>query len=395
MDLFGRKLYLFVMFIPLVVSWIIIALASSYEMLIFGMIILGFGMGMGFCVSTYISEISSLSHRGALLGLLTVFYNLGPVLSNTLMYFMTWKLCAWIYALLCVSFMLSTFLLPESPVWLYSKGKKEIAIQTLCSIRCSNINDIKTEIEDMEKSNTNKSERASFTNIIKKMFGAWKPFLIVVVLQLIMQHTGYAILISYTMLIFDRLRLPIDSSKFSIGYAIAGVIGSVIAPYAMHRTKRKTLLAISSSIMGLCTVVIGTYEEIFYDRDDKFFPHIVSISFYVYAVACNAGVLLIAYSVGSEVFPNEVRGIMNGLYGVFSYFYWSVAIKFYPTLINIFGVKIIIWSFAGFCFLVTAYSCLILPETKGMTLNEVQEKYFQKKNKPNRKTKMHNDLVLQ
>ncbi|XP_065205797.1 facilitated trehalose transporter Tret1-like [Planococcus citri] len=379
MDLFGRKLYFFVMFVPMVVSWIIIALATTYEMLICGMAILGFGIGMGFCVSTYISEISSSAHRGALLGLITVFYNMGSVICNTLMYFTTWKTSAWIYALLCVCFMLSTFLLPESPAWLYSKGKKEIAIKTLCSIRCSNANDIKTEIEDMEKSNSNKCEKFSFAGFIKKISSAWKPFLIVAMLPLLLPHSGFSILVSYTIFFFDRLRLPIDSSKFAIGYAAAGVIGSVIAPYIMHRMKRRTLMAISSSTMGLCAVIIGIYEEIFYHRDDKLFPYIVSVSFYAYAVACNAGVLLIAYCIGSEVFPNEVRGIMNGLYGVFTYFYWSVTIKLYPTLMNIFDIKIIIWSFAAFCFLITTYSYLFLPETKGLTLNEVQEKYFQKK----------------
>lgn len=46
MDVFGRKLYFFVMFIPQVVSWTVIALASSYEMLLCGMAIQGFGLGM-------------------------------------------------------------------------------------------------------------------------------------------------------------------------------------------------------------------------------------------------------------------------------------------------------------------------------------------------------------
>lgn len=335
---------------------------------------------MGFCASTYISEISSPTHRGALLGLITVTYNLGAALSNTLMYFVSWNTSAWIYALLSLSFMFFMLLLPESPVWLYSKGKKETSIQTLCSLRCSNEIEIQHEIDDMEKSNQNKP-KLSFTRIIKKTFGAWKPFLIVVVLQTIMQHTGYAIIFSYTIYIFNRLRLPINSSKFAIGYSIAGVIGAAVAPYVMHRVKRRTLLAVSSFIMGLCMIVISIYEEIFYHRDDKLFPHVVSVSFYVYALACNAGVLLIAYSVGSEVFPNEVRGIMNGLYGVFSFVYWSLTLKFYPTLINIFDIKIIMWSFAGFCFVIVLYSYFILPETKGMTLNEVQEKYFKKSNK--------------
>lgn len=368
------------MFIPQVISWAIIALATSYEMLICGMSTLGFGIGMGFCASTYISEISSASHRGALLGLIPVAYNAGAALTNTLMYYVTWRTSAWIFTTLSGFSLLSTFLLPESPIWLYSKGRKETSIQTLCSLRCAKEIEIQHEIDDMEKANENKT-KLTFSATVKKILFAWKPFLIVAVLQCLMQHTGYAILFSYTILIFNRLRLPIDSSKFAIWYAMVGTMGAMAAPYVMHRMNRRTLLTTFSCIMGVCMVIICLYEEIFYHRDEKLFPHIVSLSFYVYVVACNAGVLLIAYSVGSEVFPNEVRGTMNGLYGVASFVYWSFSMKLYPTLINIFHIKIILWSFAGFCFVIATYSRFILPETKGMTLNEVQETYFKKTNK--------------
>ena len=48
MDIFGRKLYFFVTFIPQIISWIIIAMATSYTMLLFGMIIQGLSLGRAF-----------------------------------------------------------------------------------------------------------------------------------------------------------------------------------------------------------------------------------------------------------------------------------------------------------------------------------------------------------
>ncbi|XP_065205799.1 facilitated trehalose transporter Tret1-like [Planococcus citri] len=77
MDFCGRKIYLLITFIPFIISWVIISFAASFEMLFVGMLILGFGIGVSFCVSTYISEISVPKNRGALLGLIVVAYKRG------------------------------------------------------------------------------------------------------------------------------------------------------------------------------------------------------------------------------------------------------------------------------------------------------------------------------
>ncbi|XP_065205794.1 facilitated trehalose transporter Tret1-like [Planococcus citri] len=385
MDFCGRKIYLLITFIPFIISWIIISFAASFEMLFVGMLILGFGIGVSFCVSTYISEISVPKNRGALLGLTEVAYNVGVTVCSFLLYNIVWHEAAIVFAVLSIIFMFSTLLLPESPVWLYSRGKREKSVKILSSLRCSKVENITDEIKDMEK-NCEEERKTSCGETLKNITRAWKPFLITIVLFAFLQHTGYSIMVAYTIMIFDRLELPLESTKITIMYSAVGFIGSVATPFFMHRMGRKTVLGLSSFCMGACVIVVGVYEEIFYHQNEKLFAYIVPIAFYVYTLACNIGVLPISFMIGGELFPNEVRGTMNGLYGVFAYAYWALTLKFYPKFMNFYGIKITMWVFAISCFIVSLFAAFILPETHGKTLNEVQEQYFKKKKKPSRST---------
>lgn len=349
--------------------------------------------GMSFCVSTYISEISTPENRGALLGLTEVAYNVGVMFCSILLYNVMWNVAAIVFIALSIIFMISMLFLPESPVWLYSKGKREESVKTLCSLRCSKVEDITEEIQDMEK-NCDEEKKISCSETMKNVCRAWKPLLITIVLFGLLQHTGYSIMIAYTIMIFDRLDIPMESAKITIAYSVVGFIGSVATPFFMHKMGRKTILALSSLGMGICMVVVGVYEEVFYYQSEKLFAYIVPIAFYVYTLACNIGVLPIGFIVGGELFPNEVRGIMNGLYGVFAYVYWSVTLKVYPKFMFTFGIKAVVWAFAASCFMVTLFGVFVLPETQGKTLNEVQEQYFQKKKKPTSSDTIEKEIEL-
>ncbi|XP_065203971.1 facilitated trehalose transporter Tret1-like [Planococcus citri] len=304
---------------------------------------------------------------------------------SILLYNVMWNVAAIVFVALSTIFMFSTLLLPESPVWLYSKGKQEKSVKILRSLRCTEVENITDEIQDMEK-NCAEETKTSFCETVKNVCRAWKPLLITILLFGLLQHTGYSIMIAYTIMIFDRLELPLESAKVTILYSVVGFIGSVATPFFMHKMGRKSILGFSSFGMGACMVVVAVYEEIFYYQSEKLFAYIVPVAFYVYTLACNIGVLPIGFIVGGELFPNEVRGTMNGLYGVFAYAYWALTLKFYPKFMYTFGIKAAIWAFAASCFMVTFFAVFILPETRGKTLNEVQEQYFKKKKKQSAST---------
>lgn len=333
---------------------------------------------MAVCIATYISEISTTKHRGALLSILEITYNAGILICNVLMYNLRWDIVGLIFSASSLFSFLLSFILPESPIWLYSRGEQEKSIRTLCSIRCQDRDKIESEIHEMEASCSVQSD-FDLKLVLRNCLKAWKPFMICTVLFILMQNTGYSIMIAFTITIVDRLKIPFESSMITVIYSIAGFAGSFITPYFMHKFGRKAILSASALGMAISMMAIAIYEEIYMTSDAKPFAWIVPLFLYAYVLLCNIGVLPISYVMCGELFPHEVRGTMNGFYGIVAYIYWAATLKFYPKLMFVFGIKAMIWAFSVSCFMVTLFGIFVLPETKGKSLIQVQQQYFGKK----------------
>lgn len=335
-----------------------------------------FYIGMVFCVSTYISEVTNASHRGPLLGGLQVSYNIGVLLSAILMYNFSWKTVAFIYALSSFGYMLLLSYLPESPIWLYSKGKYEESVNTLCRIRCAEREHLNSEIKEIENF-CGIQEEKNWRAVMKKCFKARRIFIIIAILLALLHHSGYSVMMAYTITIFDNLKIPFNSSWIAVLFFISSFFGSILAPYCIYRVNKKTILSITAFAMGACMFVVAVYGEIF--NSDKPCVWVIPVVLCTYGFVSNLGALPIAFTIGGEVFPQEISGTMNGLYGLFGYIYWTIILKNYPKLMFYCGVKSMIWGFSISCFMMSLYSIFVLPETKGKSLNQVQEQYLRKK----------------
>lgn len=337
-------------------------------------------VGLTFCVNTYIAEISTPNHRGPLLGTLLVAFNVGLFLCTVLMYNITWKSTALVFLIISIICLLLILRLPESPIWLYSKGRQEEAIDTLCRIRCETKDIIDFEIREIERlCQKQQQTKRSICTSVKECRKGWKSFIIANILHTLLQTTGYSILIAFTPMILERLKIPFNAAGVTVVYTTVGFIGSMFIPVFTSRINRKTLLSYSSFGMGTCMFIVVIYEEMFYHKDEKPCAWIIPFVLYLYVLICNMCMLPICFIIPGEIFPQEVRGFMNGLYGVVCYTYWVILLKVYPEIMFKFGVKIMIWAFCSACFLLCLFSVFIVPETRGKTLNEIQNQYFRKK----------------
>lgn len=333
---------------------------------------------MAICTATYVSEISTADHRGPLLGAIEITYNMGILLCNVLMYYMEWYKAAYIFTILSIGSLLLSFILPESPTWLYLKGKKDTSIKTLTSLRATDRNFIEPEIEDLEKY-CSSQVKSTLNETMQNCINAWKPLLIVVVLFILQQNTGYCVMTLYIIMIVDRLHIPYESTGVALLYAVTCSVAGFITPYAMHKFGRKTMLAVSAFGMAVCSAAVAIHQHIFESQSEKPFVWIVPAALCAYIISASIGVLPIGFTVAGELFPNEVRGVMNGIYGAYCTLYWSFLFKISPWYLNLVGGTGMMWTFSGFAILAALYGLFVLPETKGKTLNEVQEEYFKKK----------------
>lgn len=124
--------------------------------------------------------------------------------------------------------------------------------------------------------------------------------------------------------------------------------------------------------MSLCLAGLGTY---FYVKD------MTDLSNYaLLPVACVA-LFIIVFSIGfgpipwlmiGELFPNKVKGIAGSISAAFN---WSLAFtvtKLFQNMLNLFGNGATFLIFAFICVLGTAFVLLMVPETKGRDIAEVE-----------------------
>ena len=131
-------------------GWVVVYLATNFISLLVGRFIMGLGAGLSLSSTTIqLSEIALIRYRGifSMMNNLTVYVALiySLVLSATVSLDMVMVLSA----VPTVTFLVASFLLPESPIWLVKKGQLQKAKLSLIALRGTQY-DLMPEIKEME-----------------------------------------------------------------------------------------------------------------------------------------------------------------------------------------------------------------------------------------------------
>lgn len=142
----------------------------------------------------------------------------------------------------------------------------------------------------------------------------------------------------------------------------------------VDRAGRKILLLISIIVMTVTLTALGVF---FYIQDNN--PEqaenigwLPITSLCVYMVAFALGFGPISWLMMSEVLSNEINAIVSPICGAFN---WGLAFLITATLISIsdaIGIGQTFWIFAGISLVGTIFTVLLIPETKGKSLTEIQ-----------------------
>lgn len=133
METIGRLKTLQIGAIPCIVGWALIASSSNLSMLLVGRLLSGISCAMGSSPAiVYITEVARPDLRGSMISFGPTLASFGMLLSYLKGAYIHWRLVAWlsiIYAV--VPIILIQFFVPESPVWLVSKGRVDDARKSL------------------------------------------------------------------------------------------------------------------------------------------------------------------------------------------------------------------------------------------------------------------------
>lgn len=152
-----------------------------------------------------------------------------------------------------------------------------------------------------------------------------------------------------------------------------GVLGTVLAIFAIDRFGRRALLITSMSVMCVTICILGAYFYLDEHNNAQglgWLP-LVCLSFYNTAFAL--GIAPVPWLMNGELFAPEVRATGSGMATMTNWLLASVIIKTFPNLQEALGTPGTFWLFSVFAFAGIIFIVLVVPETKGKSLVEIQE----------------------
>lgn len=440
-DLIGRKKMLIFVAFLYAISAVLSAMAGSYELLYVARIIGGLAFGAALVLAPmYIAEISTAENRGKLVSLQQlniVFGFFAAFLSN---YFFNkyntpdstflndenvWRWMLGVEFVPAVFYFIFLFFVPNSPRWLYLKGRVKAANNVLNFIHGKER--AEEEIASIEQ-HINANENQSPLKI-KDLLKPSLRFILVVglIVGVLQQITGINAVYFYATSIFKQTGIGTDAA-FSSGVLLStvSVVFTFVAIYLIDRMGRRPLLLVGTAGIAISLLVCAygfsqaTYqlsEEQINQFEFTGSEKLVSIATKKYAsdidfknelksvlgnqiyskndgaileaaTTINANLILIgilgfiacfAFSLGpvmwvllSELYPLKYRGFAIGVIAFINSLISSLVQLIFPWELSNLGNSLTFFIFGAIAFIGFFILLKVLPETKGKSLEALE-----------------------
>lgn len=360
-----------------VTLYIILAFAPNLLWILLGQTISGICFG-GTLTSTpiFLAEISEDYNRGKFGCFVSLFIIMGQLYTYLLGLFFHYRYLTFFCTLPALLQTMLLFFLPETPVYLIYKGKKREAIKSLKKYRGTlHSYEIDKEIQMLEHSKEQTKEiKFGCKSIFKYRPTRW-ALIISLGLMIIQTGTGIISIMSFLGPIFEDAQTGLSgnmtaflicSIKFSTLFFVSVII---------ERTGRKPLLITSVLVCGFSLLILGLYFFLkdYNIGDFKKYSWIALFSMFCYILGFAIGSGPIPLTVCGELFPVNFRSTALSMVCFVAKIYNSIILILFPLVKHYVGFYGCVWFFALNCFLGGLFIYLTMPETRGKSLEEIQE----------------------
>ncbi|MFT7628704.1 MAG: SP family xylose:H+ symportor-like MFS transporter, partial [Ulvibacter sp.] len=375
-DKFGRRRTLFWIGVLFLVSAIGSSFAPDEYTFSFFRFIGGLGVGASSVVAPmYISEISTAHNRGKLVAL----YQFNIVFGIFIAYFSNlalqgvdgandWRWMLGVEAIPALIFCFMILGVPRSPRWLMlKKGNEDEALKVLSSVYSIDV--ARTKLEEIKNEILGSVEKTS--NVFSRIYSF--PLMLAFLVAFFNQLSGINFLLYYAPEIFGRAGIE-NPFLASVYVGLANLVFTIIGMSLIDKFGRRQLLIIGSLgyIMSLSVVAWA------FKTDASATILLTFIIIFVASHAIGQGAIIWVFI--SEIFPNKVRAMGNsfgcGTHWVFAALITLLTPVFLDEKAGILKNDpwIIFAFFAGMMVLQLLFAIFIMPETKGLSLEELSKK---------------------
>jgi MFS transporter, SP family, galactose:H+ symporter len=342
---------------------------------------LGFGVGVAsFIVPLYLSETAPAKIRGSMGTLFQLMITIGIFLISLTNFFIAQSVTSPATALplmfltvtlFAALMFLGAFVLPESPRWLMLKGRKEQAIEVLRKTLNTQA-EIDSEIGEIEEA-LHGPKGVGFKIVFRGYF--FKVLLVGVLLQMFQQLVGINMMIYYSPTIFGYAGLTGVLAMMTV--PTVNMLFTFPAIHWVEKWGRKKLLYVGAVCMlvtmvaaGLAFQAIGSVSDPAAIGAGPKAVLLISAIVYIFGFAVSWGPVV--WLVCSEVFPLEGREVGMTITTMVNWTFAGLVMGNALSFMSSYGNASIFYVFAGFCVLAILFVYLFVPETKGITLEEME-----------------------
>ncbi|KAL0819140.1 hypothetical protein ABMA28_008399 [Loxostege sticticalis] len=408
LDYFGRKKALFLVNIPHLIAWLLMYYAWNVPSLFIGNALLGIGTGIMEAPSiTYVGEVSDPSVRGILTTMTNGFTSTGMFMAYLLGTVLHWRQAALVALTVPIATMLLVLFVPETPIWLLSKGRQKEALRSLCRLRgWAKPEDVKEEFDELVNYNDAihqcvvcakegkedlrpcEHDRA---NVFKRFFlkirhvflvkETMRPFVLVMAYFFFHTMSGMIPVRPNMVNVCKALGMKYDSKAIVVLVGAVFIVMNLLSAAIVKLIGKRKLVLGSLFATACCSYSISIYAGIqlpatvfsyeihTFPEQKEFLPVVLFMLLVCFSSLGIPWVLL------SEVFPFRSRGMATSLAAAFSYIIFFLSSKTNYNFESTFHISGTFAIYATLGLVGTVYLYFFLPETESKTLAEIEAYY--------------------
>ena len=354
-DRWGRKPLLMLSAVLFTVSAIGTGLFNDFTLFNIARFIGGMGIGVASALAPmYIAEVSPADIRGRMVSLNQMTIVLGILSAQIVNMLLArdttvaesqawnlewgWRWMFWAETVPAALFLVMSFFIPESPVFLRMK--------------------VATESQHTRK-------EAGLNELFEHKYS--KVLLLGLVIAVFQQWCGTNVIFNYAQEIFVGAGYDVDGMFIDIVITgIANVLFTFVALYTIERWGRRTLMLIGAGGLGLIYLTLGTCY--FMEVKGVMMVVLVVTAISVYAMTLGP----VTWTLLAEIFPNHIRGVAMATC-TFALWVGCCTLTFsFPSMNAALGSSGTFWIYSATCCCAFVFLWNRCPETKGKSLEELE-----------------------
>jgi len=370
-DRFGRRRVLLGTALLFVLSSLLAATATSFPSFVVARIVGGLAVGGAILIApVYIAEIAPADKRGSLVSLNQLMIVIGISASFFSNYFLldlgehNWRYMLGVQMVPAVLYFTLLWFVPESPRWLLLKRRDEAALAVLR--RVAGEQQAQENLQQIQRSLNTKAVSRGFRGLLDS-----RVRLIMIValgLAFFQQITGINAIFYYLPTIFAEAGGGVnDAFRQAVLVGVVNVLMTFVAIWLIDKLGRKPLL-----IMGIAGMALSLFAISWAFGQESYNARLVLIAIIGFVASFAISLGPVMWVLLSEIFPNEQRAAAISVAGFWNALVSATVTMIFPWALSTLSSSLTFLAFALFATAALLFVVLLVPETKGRTLEQLE-----------------------